>query len=334
MQSRKFRAHYRLRSAKPLTPTNPPVDRQLIAYPLLTTNGLEEDVLHGVVHKFAKSVPNFAFKLAFMAIWHNGILGETASIDASSAGLLLGWGVFTTIGIKAGRPLWIDHHLHRLRRDAARCDIAVPYSNDELRAALHAVLAANNIGDGLARITATRHDDERWNTASGTDVTLLALESPAVKIRDLRVGFAPTPSQGHLNGVKTTSYLPYFWSWRESHNCGWDEVVLHQSGLVIEASRSSLFWVKGGVLQTTPLELGALDGVGRALVFEWAKSNNIAAVTAELLTTELPACDEAFLISAATGPRAIGTFCLSSGDLSLSHSRPVFDSLRAWWDIQ
>ena len=269
-----------------------------------------------------------------MAMWHNGGLGERALIDASSAGLLLGWGVFTTVGIKAGRPLWLDRHLHRLRRDAGCCEITIPYSDEELGTALFAVLATDGINDGLARLTATRRDDGRWNMDGGTDVTLLALESHAVKIRDLRVGFAPAPAQGHLSGVKTTSYLPYLWSWREAQNCGWDEVVLHQGDLVAEASRSSLFWVKDGLLQTAPLELGILDGVGRALVFEWAQTEGVEVSTIDLPITELPACDEAFLISAATGPRAIGTVSAPSGEVSLSASRPLFESLRAWWDAQ
>lgn len=287
-----------------------------------------------IVHEFARSLLSFACKLALMAIWHNGNLGESALIDASSAGLLLGWGVFTTVGIKAGRPLWLDRHFQRLRRDAGRCDISISFSDEELSAALFAVLAANGISDGVARLTATRRDDGRWNTDGGTDVTLLALESHPVKIRDLRVGFAPTPAQGHLSGVKTTSYLPYLWSWREAQNCGWDEVVLHRGGVVAEASRSSLFWVKGGFLQTAPLEVGVLDGVGRALVFEWAKSQDIKITTAELPSSELPACDEVFLISAATGPRAIGTIWASHGEVLLPASRPLFESLRAWWDCQ
>lgn len=277
---------------------------------------------------------SFAFKLALMAIWHNGTLGETAFINATSAGVLLGWGVFTTIGIKAGRPPWAAHHFHRLRRDARRCDITIPFPDEELHAALLDLLAADGISDGLARITATRRDDGRWNTNSGTDVTILALESHPVKTYGLRVGFAPAPSQGRLSGVKTTSYLPYFWPWREAQSYGWDEVVLHQNGLVAEASRSSLFWVKDGLLKTAPLELGVLDGVGRALVFEWAQTHGIEATTAELPIAELPTCNEAFLISAATGPRALGSLCIEDKEISLPNSRPIFESLRAWWDCQ
>ncbi|RYG54959.1 hypothetical protein EON80_31325, partial [bacterium] len=117
---------------------------------------------------------SFACKLARMAIWHNGTLGETASIDASSAGLLLGWGVFTTVGVKKGRAMWLEQHLHRLRRDAARCDITLAFSDDELRDGLAAVLGANEIETGMARLTATRRDDGRWNTDANSDITILA----------------------------------------------------------------------------------------------------------------------------------------------------------------
>ncbi len=278
--------------------------------------------------------PSFAIKLALMAIWHNGTLSETASIDASSAGLTLGWGVFTTIGIKAGRPLWPDLHLQRLRRDAGRCDIALPFSDTELKDALATVIRTNGISDGLARLTATRRDDGRWNTDAQTDVTMLALESHPTKTRNLRVGFATAPSQGQLNGVKTTSYLPYFWHWREAQNCGWDEVVLLKGGFVAETSRSSLFWVKDGILQTAPLSLGVLEGVGRALVFEWAKSQIIKIQTSETTLPDWLSCEEAFLVSAATGPRAINTLQASSGEIPLPASQPIFEGLRAWWDAQ
>ncbi|BCM89924.1 D-alanine aminotransferase [Abditibacteriota bacterium] len=277
---------------------------------------------------------SFAFKLALMAIWHNGTLNETASIDASSAGLLLGWGVFTTIGVKNGRPLWLDQHLARLRRDAARCDIPIPFSDDVLRDGLTAVLSANQINNGLARLTATRRDDGRWNINSATDITLLALESPSPKTNSLRVGFAPAPSQGELMGVKTTSYLPYIWSWRQAQKCGWDEVILLHNGLIVEAARSSIFWAKEGILQTSPLSLGALDGIGRSLTFEWAKTNGIEIQTVEAPARALNACEEVFLISAATGPRAIGTLCVSNHEISLPTTNPIFEGFRAWWDSQ
>ncbi|RYF46111.1 MAG: hypothetical protein EOO38_14755, partial [Cytophagaceae bacterium] len=135
-------------------------------------------------------------------------------------------------------------------------------------------------------------------------------------------------------GVKTTSYLPYFWSWRQAQKRGWDEVVLLQQDLVVEAARSSVFWVNEGVLRTSPLSLGALDGIGRTLVFEWAKATGIEVQAVEVTSTALLSCDEAFLISAATGPRAIGSFCSPSHETSLSGARPVFEALRAWWESQ
>ncbi|RYX84915.1 hypothetical protein EON83_08220 [bacterium] len=269
-----------------------------------------------------------------MAIWHNGNLSETASVDASGAGLLLGWGVFTTLGIKAGRALWLDQHLHRLRRDAARCDVTIPFSDTELHDAVSAVIGVNHISDGLARLTATRRDDGRWNTAPASDVTILALQSSPVKMRGLKVGFATAPFQGELSGVKTTSYLPYFWSWQQAHKQGFDEVVLLHNDLIVEAARSSIFWAKAGVLYTSPLSLGALDGIGRALAIKWAQEQGIEFRTAEVPLTALQNCDEAFVISAATGPRAIATLSTLDGETALPESQPIFESSRAWWDAQ
>jgi len=62
-----------------------------------------------------------------MTIWHSG---EWKS-DAPGAGVLSGWGVFTTLGVWNGRAFAVEEHLARLRGDALRStdDPASPISS-------------------------------------------------------------------------------------------------------------------------------------------------------------------------------------------------------------
>jgi branched-subunit amino acid aminotransferase/4-amino-4-deoxychorismate lyase len=62
-------------------------------------------------------------------LWFNGqfLRGEDAHVCASSAGTLLGWGVFTTIGVWNGQPFALPQHLRRLRHDAARVSLELGF---------------------------------------------------------------------------------------------------------------------------------------------------------------------------------------------------------------
>jgi branched-chain amino acid aminotransferase len=263
-----------------------------------------------------------------MAIWHDGELKEMALVDATSAGVLLGWGVFSTVGIKDGRALWLVNHLRRLRRDAARCDIEIVFSDELLSDALSACVRANDVRHGLARLTVSRRDDGRWNTRSGSDFTITALETAPVPIRDLRVELRRAPELGPLAGIKISSYLPYLWCWREAKQRGWDEAILFDAhNRVVEAARSSVFWVRGGVLSTSPLSSGALDGVGREVVLEKAREWNIQTREEMIFAQSLRSCDEMFLVSGAVGPRSIARV---EEDILPEH-QPIFERLHQWW---
>jgi len=263
-----------------------------------------------------------------MILWHNGRFGQSAMTDISGAGLSLGWGVFSTVGIQNGRALWLDNHLARLRRDAARCDIAFDFSDEELSEALNAVVSANSVKNGLARLTLARRDDGRWNTDAGSDFSMMARETPPLKSDNLSVRICPAPDLGPLRGVKTTSYLPYFWCWREAQDRGFDEAILFDAhGQVVEASRASVFWVRGGVLGTAPLSSGALDGVGREIILRRAKEMGLETREETRLVSELAGCDEVFLVSGASGPRAVSRI----EETGLPTSCPVWREFSTWW---
>jgi branched-subunit amino acid aminotransferase/4-amino-4-deoxychorismate lyase len=246
-----------------------------------------------------------------MAVWFNGEILEAASVDAANAGSLLGWGVFTTIGVREGRPILWDRHYARLARDAADAGIDFPWSLEQFEAGIHSIVRANAVRYGLARATLTKCGDGRWNAAEGSDLLLLAQETPPLASELVRLWITPyfAPHLGSLTGVKTTSYLPYILAWQEAQRAGCHDALLTSaSGKILETARANVFWIRGDILYTPSLDTGCLRGVGREFLLEIArnagwKTEEIAGLPDELLNA-----DEALIVSAATGPRAVASY--------------------------
>src|SRR5438132_5003 len=64
-------------------------------------------------------------------------------------------GLFETVRAANGRPFRLEAHLRRLREGAATLGMGLPWSDEELAAALAATLVANGITEGVARLTVT-----------------------------------------------------------------------------------------------------------------------------------------------------------------------------------
>ena len=238
-------------------------------------------------------------------IWFNGQLTSRASTGAASAGALLGWGVFTTLAIRAGQPVFWARHCARLARDAAAARVQLPFNSTQLRAGLDELLAARPIAEGLARITGTARGDGRWNLESGADWSILIQSAPAPQSRPLRLQVAPfrVAAAAPLAGVKTTSYLPYLHAFEGARAAGFDEaLLLTESGLVCEGARASIFWLAQEKWRTPALSCGGLRGVGREVVLEIS-----GAQQGQWELESLLQADEAFAVSGAAGVRAIGT---------------------------
>ncbi|HNQ14856.1 MAG TPA: aminotransferase class IV, partial [Pyrinomonadaceae bacterium] len=77
---------------------------------------------------------------------------QVSEISCSSNAALYGTGVFTTIAIVRGEPLFWDRHVARLQANANATGISMP-GNEALLAALRSRLAESSLSDGRARIT-------------------------------------------------------------------------------------------------------------------------------------------------------------------------------------
>src|SRR5438876_7978895 len=88
--------------------------------------------------------------------WVDGQLRDedSASVSVFDHALLTGDGVFETIKVCDGRPFAVRRHLERLARSAGGLGLEAPPAA-ALRAAIDAVVAANQLGDGRLRLTVT-----------------------------------------------------------------------------------------------------------------------------------------------------------------------------------
>lgn len=87
-----------------------------------------------------------------------------------------------------------------------------------------------------------------------------------------------------------------------------DSVLINQNGNVIEATGSSLFAVKNGVLYTSPLSEGCVAGVMRGVIMEIAQENRIAVYEVPLPLSVLLNSDEIFLTNAVRGIQWVATY--------------------------
>ena len=75
-------------------------------------------------------------------VFHNGRLlpVEEVRLSPGQAGLLGGWGLFTTIRVIEGIPFAFERHWQRLARDAERTHCPFPFDEETVRAQLGEVL--------------------------------------------------------------------------------------------------------------------------------------------------------------------------------------------------
>ncbi len=271
-----------------------------------------------------------------MKIWLNGTLLPNGALDASSAGVTLGWGVFTTLGIRGGAPRFLERHFERLQHYADEAQIDFEFDFEAVSRGLASVARANGVANGSARLTLTQRGDGRWNHQKGSDFLIFALEtSPHNEPLRVQLSLYRIEARRALAGVKTTSYLPYLWAWREAKSNGFDEAILRDGDdNLSEGARATLFWIKGGELFTPSLETGCLRGIGRDLTLEWARERSIGVNEGRFLAGEAENADEVWLVSAAQGPRLVASWHDEAGAMRREFGAPseLERDLGAWWE--
>ena len=164
-------------------------------------------------------------------VFHNDSLKpiERVRLSPGQAGIICGWGIFTTMRISRGEAFAYERHWRRLEKDGAIIHLPMPYSAAKVRLALNEVIRANKVESGAARVYLINNNVGFWQSDEPRPETdLIIYTAPLPEYREpirLAVREHGRHAGSPLAGVKSTSWLPNVWAVGEAQKGGFDEVV-------------------------------------------------------------------------------------------------------------
>ncbi|MEM9292068.1 MAG: branched-chain amino acid transaminase [Acidobacteriota bacterium] len=222
----------------------------------------------------------------------------------------------------------LQEHLERLVKSCAIYRTEVPFSVDELRAAVYETIAANELDSCYIRPLVYRGLGTlgvypgncpvdvsvaawSWGAYLGEEALSNGVDVCVSSWRRAAPSTFPTLAKA------TGNYLSSQLIKMEAMANGYAEgIALDVDGNLSEGSGENLFIVEGGKLLTTPLTASVLPGITRDSVLSLAREEGIEIVERNLPRELLYICDEAFFTGTAaevTPIRSVDRLTVGSG---------------------
>ena len=247
-----------------------------------------------------------------MIVFLNGrfVGEEEAVVSVFDRSFLYGDGLFETLRVLDGFPLYWTSHLRRLQDGARLLGIRLPFAEPELRGFASELLRLNALTDAVLRITLSRGSGPRGYSYSGADTpsVVMTLHPPPLLDPTNPPGWRLITSSFRvvandpLAQFKTANKLTQIMAHAEAEAAGAHEaLILNTDGHAAEAACANLFWVVGGRISTPPLQAGILAGITRQAVLDICHALDTP-VREELITLpDLKRADSLFLTLSTLG---------------------------------
>lgn len=247
-------------------------------------------------------------------IFHNDriIPLPEAHLSPGQMGLLMGWGVFTTLRIYEGRPFAFDRHWARMSRDAERLGMNLGREREAVRRAVCKLAETNDRPEGMARVSFVKNHGGLWAHASNrpeTDLLIFTRELvPWPAAHRLKLQPHAVYSATRLAGAKILSWAQNAALLEQAHAEGFDDVLLlNESGQIVECTSANIFLVRGGKVVTPPLSTGCLPGVTRGVLCEVVPQVGFELLEEKLTPEDLSSAAEVFITSTTREVAAVGS---------------------------
>lgn len=241
--------------------------------------------------------------------WVDGhLVGDRPALRAHDHGVTVGDGVFETCSVRRGGVFALTRHLRRLRRSAAGLGLPEP-DLDLVRSGVTAVLAAEPLAFGRVRITLTGGPGPLGSDRADVPPTYVVLASPVPRPSPT-TAVAVVPwvrnERSPVVGLKTTSYVENVVALAYARERGATEALMANTrGELCEGTGSNVLLAIAGELMTPPLTSGALGGITRELLLEWALDEGLAIHERAIPMDDVALADEVALTSSTRDVQAV-----------------------------
>ena len=232
------------------------------------------------------------------------VQAEHARISVFDRGFLYGEGVFETVRIHDGRPVWLDRHLTRLADSCKQIGLSLP--DKPWPAIFQKVIDKNSVDHAAIRLTLSRGTAD-----TGDDPTVVLFHrplphvTPSQRRRGIRLTLTTIrrlSPRSHPTQAKTLNYLNNLLAKQEAAERGaFEGLMATTDGYVAECSMSNVFFIKNRMLYTPSLACGVLPGITRGVVLDMAPSLGLQIREGRYRPAFLYGADECFLTGSGIG---------------------------------
>lgn len=243
---------------------------------------------------------------------------DQAKVSIFDRGFLFGDGIFETLRIYKGQPLFLDRHLQRLHHSCEALALDLPTPEPAWEMLLHELVERNHLEHALVRITISRGVGGLGPDPTGCLApTIVIFPRPLPQLteeqREQGVSIAIVntrrqPSCALPTQVKSLNYLNNILAKQEAVKAqAFDGLMLNTDGYLAECTTSNIFFVKEKCLHTPSLQCGILPGITREIVLELAQTKGIAVQEGRYEQKDLVNADECFLSNTGFGVLPVST---------------------------
>lgn len=261
---------------------------------------------------------------------------EEAKVSVFDHGFLYGDGVFEGIRAYHGRVFRLRQHIDRLYDSAKAICLDIPLTKEEMREVILETCRRNNLKDCYIRTIVSRGkgdlglDPKKCPQPSIVNIaSTITLYPEEYYQNGLEVITVPTRRnicEGVNPRIKSLNYLNNIMAKIEASIAGVQEaIMLTQEGYVAECTGDNIFIVRGGVIKTPALHLGALEGITRNAVIELAEKRGMKVQETVFTRYELFTADECWLTG--TAAELIPVVKIDNRVIGNGKPGPVFNTL-------
>lgn len=202
-------------------------------------------------------------------------------------GFFFGLGVFETLLVKDGIPIFFKEHIERLRKSLKVLEIEFSYSDEDLYRDCLSIVKEN---------CALKIAVSEKNTL----ITIRDFSYPPALYEKgfwLKESTVIRNSTSHFSKIKSFHYGDSILEKRFAINQGFDDALLfNEKGYVAETSMCNIFFEREGVLYTPHIENGILPGVVRDWIIQ-----NFKTIEGDFTKEDLYQADCVFITNSLMG---------------------------------